>query len=326
MIELRDYVAPALLDPQRPLVVLSHGMGQDSSALHGLLTDPLRPDLRGRYVGDAQLLVIHADTGAEYAATIAHREWVCAYTRQSGDTYFQVDRHLGFHGGAWKDGLHGQWDAHGTIGSVAFGSSCSDQLKITPIWRAINALLAASYDVDPAGRGGIKEHHRRFNRRIVCHIGFSRGEERRVRAPQAQCAMELFKLPKKRREEPLWFTDNVMRQYPLIDVGFDRAQAQAYLRSRNHPVCRPSLCRTCHWQDEAAVLHLARTEPDTFAYWVGAETRKRTGKPGTGRNYGVKGVLTLPQFLDRAIRMLGHLTTDQLFERVLNHSKVQSQA
>lgn len=307
----------------RPLVVLSHGMGQDSAAMLALLTDHDQPEVAQRYIGGAELLVIHADTGNEHAATVAYRDWVRTCCAARGIAYFQVDRDLGFHSGAWRGGLHGQWDAHGTINSVAFGSTCSDQLKIEPIWRAVNALLAEAFGIEPDRRAGLREHVARFGKRVDCLIGFGRGEEHRLDS-EARTTIQPTLLPPdvmKTRTRRKWFGETVRRIYPLIDLRVDRLDAQRYLRSRALPVPPPSLCRTCHWSDEAKVLHLSRTDPDTWSYWVEAEARKLREHPGKERNLGVKGAILLPAFLERAQRLYGNLSTDELYERVFSHGQ-----
>ncbi len=72
------------------------------------------------------------------------------------------------------------------------------------------------------------------------------------------------------------------------------------------------------------MLHLSRTEPDVFAYWVRAEARKLREHPSApGKpNYGAKGAILLPAFLQRAERLFGHLSTDELAAHVFSHGQV----
>lgn len=311
-----------LLDPTRPLVVLSHGMGQDSAAMLAAFTDEAQPEIRAKYIGDAaQLLVIHADTGAEHEETVRYRDWVRSYCELKGIVYFQVDRDLGFHSGDWVGGLQAQWDASNTIGSVAFPSTCSDRLKIQPIWHAVNRILADSFGVSPKRKNGMYEHTRRFGRKIRSYLGIAKGEERRLDAvTRARLELRLFdELVEAPGIGDPWFDRNAVHQYPLIDLGIDRAGAQAYLRSRNHVVPRPSLCRFCHWKSKAELVHMARTLPDDLSYWLAAEERKMTLNAGSGQNHGVKGAQTLRSFLAEAEAEYGHLSTDELYGYVMTH-------
>lgn len=311
----------ALLDPERPVVVLSHGMGQDSAAALAAFTNPDEPEIRRRFVGDATLLVIHSDTGAEHPETIAYRSWVRDYCAAHGAVYFQVDRDLGFHTGHAVNGLHGMWDATNTISSVAFPSTCSDRLKITPIWHAINRILADSFDVPDARKNGIYEYMARFGKRLRSYLNFAKGEEGRLDpVTRARFDLKLFdELVEAPPRGELWFDRNVSENYPLLELGIDRAAAQRYLRERGQPVPRPSLCTTCHWKSKQEVLHLQRTLPEYLAYWLMAEERKIAANPGKERNYGVKGAITLKQFLAEAEAEYGHLSTEELYEYVMTH-------
>ncbi len=308
------------LDPDRPIVVLSHGAGQDSAAMLALLYDDARPELQATYVGDRQLLVVHADTGAERPETVSYRGWIRHYCEAQSAVYFQIDRHLGFHSGHWAQGLHGQWDASDSIGSVAFGSVCSDRLKIGPIWKGVNAVLASLYGCAEEQRGGLYMHHKRFGV-IDCLIGFGAEEARRARRADKASQLPLFneRATQKKRQKKAdqrWFTATVRRRYPLIDLDINRPRAQAYLQERGLPIPLPSMCQTCHWADEASVALLDRTDPALMQYWIDAEARKRRHHPGNGKNLGVKGTISLPQFLARARSIYAALSTDDLKETI----------
>jgi hypothetical protein len=301
----------------RPLVVFSHGMGQDSAGILALLTDPARPEFRERYVGkDGSLLVIHCDTMDEHRETVEYRAWTRDYCAQRGIEYLELHPSDGFHAGAWTGGLIGQYRANNTIGSVGFPSTCSDQLKIQPQWKAINARLARELGVDPARKGGLYAHEKQFGR-VRCIIGFAAGEERRI---QTSAQIEL--IPKKTRQP--WYSRCVEPVYPLIDLGLDRGAVQSYLRERGLPVPRPSNCRRCFWKSAQELIHLERTDPAALEEWLELEANKlaawadRTAKSGA-RNSGVKGSQTLRAFLDDARAKYGHLTTEQLHEYVMSH-------
>jgi hypothetical protein len=300
----------------KPLVIFSHGMGQDSAAILAMLTDPAHPEWRERYIGTADLLVVHCDTLDEHAETVAFRSWTRAYCEAHDIAYRQIHPQDGFHTGAWTGGLIGQYRAHNTIGSVGYPSTCSDSLKISPQWNAVNAQLAIELNVRPARKGGLYAHRERFGP-VRCIIGFAAGEEHRIQADP-----QLSLLPKRDRRP--WYTRCVETAFPLIDLKIDRAGAQRYLRERGLPVPRPSNCRRCFWKSAQELLHLERTDPAALEEWLELEERKlaawadRTAAAGV-RNSGVKGATTLATFLANARTKYGHLTTEQLHEYVMSH-------
>jgi hypothetical protein len=294
-----------------PICILSHGMGQDSACLLSLLTDPNRPEVWERYVGGAELIVVHSDTGNEHQATVDYRTHVRDLCAEHGITYVQVDLEDGFHTGAWRFGLVGQWQANHTIGSAAYPATCSDSLKVQPIWKAINAFCGKRFGVSDYRKGGLKEHLRRYGA-IPTIIGIAKGEEKRIRA-----TAQLPLLPQE--EDTGWFATCVKRIYPLMDMGMDRAAAQAYLRSRNQPVPRPSNCQFCPYKSRQEVLHLARTDEKAFARWSELEDDKRRHNAAHPHNYGVKGKKMLREFYAEAERMYGHLTIEQLEAHVMSH-------
>jgi hypothetical protein len=231
------------LDPTRGICTLSSGIGQQSGALLGLLTDPSRADFYDKYVGDRNLVILHADTNNEHDDTIAYRAWTSSYCRERGIYFKTIYGSMGYHPGAWAGGLTAQWDAHSTVGSVAFPSTCSDSLKITPIYAYLADLMHELYGFRSGRKAEYYEYCDRFGEKLPVIIGFGRGEESRagiateVDRDQTSFidligAADVVQKPGRH----LWMDRTINKVYPLIDIGFDRSDVQAYLRSRNLPV------------------------------------------------------------------------------------------
>jgi hypothetical protein len=320
------------LDPNVPITLFSHGMGQDSAGIAALLYDPDRPALREQVLSGRQLLVVHSDTLAEHAYTVAYRKHARGFFAMHDVPYVELQPHDGFHSGGWRGGLLGQWDRNSTVGSAAFPASCSDSLKASPIWALVNELCGLLYGVDPhkhPGKNGLREHQRRFGK-LVCIIGFAKGEENR--RLDAGCNEQLELIPSEKKTVRKWLLECVERVTPLIDLGMDRAAIQAYLQSRGLPCPPPSNCWACPYKSRHETLFLLRTDPAAVELWRAIEKRKletwaapcaANGKA----NHGVKGRKTLDEFLDEAERLHGTMSTEALYEHVYSHGhKIPSKA
>lgn len=243
--------------------------------------------------------MITSDTGDEYQETREHLERKTQLLAERGVLHVHLTPELGFHSPAWPS-LHGQWARNNTIGGVAFHSTCSPNLKLEPINRFLNHLLARRY--------GYVERHGRSHKAALYGdaqddgplrvlIGFSAGEERRVcTAPQR------------------YVRDTIERVFPLIDLGLTRAGCQDVTRTLGHEVPFPSNCRSCHFASRWALLRLHRREPQAFEAWAAAEHRKLTHPKWQGtRNHGVfANNLTLRENLEEAHKTFGHLATKEL--------------
>ena len=160
----------------KPLTVLSFGGGQDSTAiLYRLLHDPMA---RARYA-PGELLVLMADTEDEYADTLAHVETIKALCAEKG-----VEFHVG--GEAWrrpswqKGGLRGFMQRSSTIIIKAQRKTCTDQLKLTPLYAFLDWWIAdrAGSTALAAKRGRGKFAIKRYvetQGKIQMLIGIARG-------------------------------------------------------------------------------------------------------------------------------------------------------
>ena len=237
----RDAMASGLLGPARPRVVLSYGMGADSTAL--LLQWIHEPRTRPCDLGE--LLVITAMTGDEWPATgrlVA--EHILPRLREHGIRWVQVARagatqadgitilddsrapatvHLG---GDWK--LSDEMLAAGTIPQVAGSRKCSAKAKG---W-VLDQFLAA----EMAGR------------RYQHVMGFEAAETRRA------------------TRDAGYDTAQRTGSYPLIAWGWDRRACEDYIRSVTGADWPKSACTycpfaLCNTAGRERVLAAYRAEP-----------------------------------------------------------------
>ncbi|HWQ32563.1 MAG TPA: hypothetical protein VNQ79_06750 [Blastocatellia bacterium] len=277
-----------------PLTVLSFGAGQDSTAiLYRLAYDS---EFRSRF-GKGCLLVLMADTGDEHRHTYAHVARVRRFCREQGIEFHFISRGQGFHSAAWAS-LHTQWERNETVGLKAGVKSCTDNLKIKVFYRFLCWWLQTRLAMPFTGSECLKHFARRYGKvRVI--IGFAKGEEHRITDPRAW------------KEQ--WKRESVTMLYPLIEVGWTRADCVDYIRSTGQPVPFPSNCRNCPYSSKLDLLWLFRNDRASYERWVAAEERKLRKFSGRGgRNNTVWGKKTLPEVLNEAISEFGHLSDEHL--------------
>jgi len=285
---------------QPALTVLSFGGGQDSTAILYLLAED--QEARAKYA-PGRLLVIMSDTGDEHQDTLEHVYRIKAYCQVRGIEFAWIRPGDGYHG-KWNEGMRAYHRAHGSIGSKAFPKTCTDNLKIQPIYRYLEAWVAREYGY-VAGRKAALKAFARDHGRIRVLLGIAKGEEKRVSPPETWTP---------------WRRLATEAGYPLLDLGLDRAACQAYIASRGHAVPPPSNCITCHFKSPIEILWTARKLPADFADWVALEAAKLKKWAEKGeKNLGVNGRKTLPQVLAEAEARYGHLTDAELDEYRMSH-------
>lgn len=292
-------ITPLLKIGQKPpLVVLSDGLGQDSAALRALLLDD--PAFRKRHLPDgADLLIVTGATGNEHQETDEYRARVEQLCRERDVQYLHVTPDLGFHSPAWQN-LHTQWERNFTVQSTVFPRTCSVNLKIAPIFLAINRIIAERYgyaeQVGRFRRAALYAYERDYGKLNVM-IGFSKGEERRIKPPPSG-----------------YMADTIHRTYPLIDLGLDRLGCQTTTRTLGHEVPFPSNCQNCPFHTKMDLVRLHRKAPASFDLWAHYEHRKLTSpKWAHTRNHTVFGNnLTLHENLEIGMKTYGTLSTEEL--------------
>lgn len=235
----------------------------------------------------------------EHPESDAFRERSEALCAERGVPFIHVTPDLGYHSPAWLT-LHTQWARNTTIMAARFPKTCSVGLKITPFYKALNAYLARTYGY-PAQAGRVSRAalyaYAQDHGPIPVMIGFSRGEERRVKpAPSG------------------FMTTTVNRIYPLIDLGLDRRGCQEGIRALGHEVPYPSNCMHCPFHSPLDLMRLHTKHPESFVLWAEFEHRKLTAeKWQSSRNHTVMcNDKTLWQNLDDAYAKYGVLSAEEL--------------
>lgn len=246
-----------------------------------------------------------SDTGDENQETYRHLEMLKDLCDARGEELHVLEAGDQYHSEAWPD-LTSQYRRNDTVGSKAFRKSCSSALKITPYYRWLEDFLAREYGTRHGKKSGLYEYPRLTGEKIRVIIGIAAGEEKRVAADKAV---------------PPWMTHNIERQYPLIDLGWDRKACQEYIRSLGYTPPPPSMCKRCPYSQRTDILLMSRKDPEAFAEWVelernklDAHARKYPDRPQE-KNHGVFGAgTTLPSVLEEAEREHGHLSLEELEE------------
>lgn len=292
---------------RRKLTVLSFGGGQDSTAiLYALAFDK---KFREYYAPD-DLLVVMSDTGNEHPMTYLHVILVQKFCADHGIEFIHLTPDMGFHKGNWRS-LEHYFDTYDLVMSVFFKKSCTDGLKIQPFYRHLNHWISQRYGIEEYGgpfrtkRALVTFAQRHGKVRVL--LGIAKGEESRV-GDDADIKAN-------------WQKRSVVREYPLIRLGWDRQACQEYIRGLGMSVPPPSNCMMCPFMDKVELLWLARKYPAMFQKWVGYEARKLEKFVHLGeRNYCVlHKTKRLPEVLADAEKQYGHWTMDQLERHRFSH-------
>lgn len=295
------------------LTVLSMGLGQESTAL--LLKYIYDQDFKKRYVGDGDFIVIFSDTGNEFPQTYAHGEKVKELCKKHRIPFYWLTPDMGFHGPTWPS-LQGQFERNRRVFSKIFPKSCTDNLKIKPFHRALDAHIGKTYQL-PHGHG-MRGHtsFAKYYGKINVWIGFAKGEESRMRT------------------EP--FTEKykqvaINHIYPLIDLGMGRKECQEYIKECGMEVPIPSNCMMCPFLLEQEIVYLHRFHPETLEQWAKYEADKiekdrLKGHPDE-KNLGVWGrwikdenrAFLLKDALRVALEKYGEWSDEQLIEYRWSH-------
>ena len=245
---------PALIEA--PLLVVSVGGGQDSTAIVYRLG--LDAAFRRKYAGDARILCVMSATGDEHDDTDAHVPVLRAFCESYDMEFVHLTFDMGFHSASWSTGLRGFYEAKNAIGSAAYPKTCSENLKIAPIYRYLARYIAVNIFGDEAlafRKTSLYLYEAAYGPLNVA-IGIALGEESRVAKAGAQpcvvcdgtgeniddTAMDglfrtlaaICRVCKGSGVKPprhKWMEDCVERVYPLIPERMDRAACQAYIES-----------------------------------------------------------------------------------------------
>jgi hypothetical protein len=285
------------------MTILSNGGGQDTTYL--IWRFAIDPDFRKRHVVEP-LLIIGADTGAEHPHTYANVKAMEAFCKDHGMYYVWVTPDLGFHPRSWQS-LTGQYKRNNSIGSAAFRQTCTDNLKVKVVDNYVESYLKLIlFDENPPPRKkAYYEYTRRYGQKIRLILGFAAKEESRTRQGN--------------KHDAKWKKDNVERHYPLIIEGIDRQAAIDFNEQHIPWKVWPSNCMICFYSSDQEILWLYRFYPEVFADWVAMEQAKINKYAGKEKNFGVYGKITLQQKLEKAQKLYGHMTDEELNEYKFSH-------
>lgn len=308
------------------LTVLSLGAGQDSTYLfYRYIYDP---KFRRKYApGD--FIVIMSDTGDEHKQTYNHVRYLQRIAKKHDVPFYFLTNDMGYHSDSWLT-LIVQYHRNKTCGMKAGGKkTCSYNLKIRPIYRFLSDHVAKTY-LEPEGFETGPGKYGNYTdlvafagvySKVRMLIGIAKGEESRIEKAQ-DCVVGK------------WMSLAVDRQYPLIDLGLDRAGCQQGIEDYGHPIPMPSNCRRCPFISEAELLWQYRFDRAAFEEWVDMEDTKiaydvirprskknqeRLAAGETIPSNGVFGKRRLMEVLTDAERKFGHMTDKELHEYKMSH-------
>lgn len=293
------------------LSVLSFGAGQDSTAI--LYRIALDPEFRSSLIGENRFIVVFSDTGCEHPETYTHLDFIKEFCRDHQIEFFHLTPGDEFHSPAWTS-LEDQFSRNNSIAMKKM-KSCTDQLKIRPIYRFLDSFVHSwmKYDLKNSDYG--KKSLVKFsqeNGKIQMIIGIAKGEEKRVEKAK------MFD-----DKAPGWMKSSIEKMYPLIThLGLDRQGCQEYMRSTGLPVPAPSNCMMCPYISLQELLLLSRKNPEVMKRWIAyeeAKLQKDAEKTGERLN-GVFGTKkTLVQKIQEAEEKFGSMSMKELEDYRFSH-------
>jgi 3'-phosphoadenosine 5'-phosphosulfate sulfotransferase (PAPS reductase)/FAD synthetase len=286
------------------LTVLSFGGGQDSYAiLLKLLNDKA---YRKKYAPE-ELIVLMSDTGNEHDETYILVEKAKTLCWDNGVEFELISNKSSYFPNSWKGGLIDFYERGNRVGSKCFPKTCTDNLKIKPIYNFLDRYIYHKYGMTKYGRKqAIKEFAVKYGK-IDVLIGIARKEEKRASS----------------NEESIhkWMQSSINKVYPLIEEGLDRQGCQDYIVSVGQEVPLPSNCILCPFMSLQELLYLSRVMPKWYKKWVQIEQNKIDANTHVGpdKNMGVWGKDLLPKILIKAKLKYGYMTDEELFEYKMSH-------
>jgi hypothetical protein len=282
------------------ITVVSFGAGQESMWLLDKLC--WEPEFR-KIHAPGKLLVVGSDTGEEHPHTLKAVEYAKLLCKRFGIEFQWVTPDMGFHPNNWQT-LSGQYKRNSTIGSAAFIQTCTANLKVTVVNNYTEHWLQQmGYD------GGNKKSYylaAAEHGKLRLILGFAKGEEHRTTNGD--------------KYDPVWKKKCMERYYPLIKLGVDRQKCIDDNAVNIRLKIWPSNCMICFYQSDQEILWLYRNYPDKFKDWVGMEKAKLKKFAEKGeKNFGVYGKITLMQKLEKAQKLYGHWTDEQLNDYKFSH-------
>lgn len=256
--------------PVRPPLVVSYGVGLDSTAmLVEMHNRGIRPDL-----------ILFSDTGGEKPETYAYLDVINAWLVSVGFPTVTVVRYEPAR--APYTTLEGKCLANETLPSLAFGGhSCALVFKRDVMVKYLKAWAPAQAAV---ARG----------EKIVKAIGYDASKADLRRRAKADRATERLRLQVSERtacgQDPLadqWEIANCTFAYYLQDWGLERAALAAIILAAGLPLPVKSACFFCPASHPAEVVQLRLDHPELYERAVTMERRAREGRHGLAKKAGL---------------------------------------
>jgi 3'-phosphoadenosine 5'-phosphosulfate sulfotransferase (PAPS reductase)/FAD synthetase len=299
--------------PENTLTTLSFGGGQDSSVLLEMYIEN-HNGFRERFAPN-DFIVVMADTGDEFKQTYLHVAECQKRCESEGIPFFFITKDMGYHSQSWLSLTH-FYRTKKTIGSSAFPSTCTDRLKIQPIYNFLEDYLSEKYGVQKGRKKGFYEFAKTYGK-ISMLIGFAAKEEKRVG----------------KTDPNVYRNATVEKHYPLIELGYDRAACQDFLHKRGMEVM-PSNCKRCHYMSKEEIEYMRRFFPEDLDEWIYLEqakidnnthknavivTDKKGKKKVVNKNLGVYGKKLLPQVILEAKEKFQDWSDERIVEYRYSH-------
>jgi hypothetical protein len=291
--------------PDLPLSILSFGAGQDSTfILYKLLRDQ---QYRSRYA-PGKLIVIMADTGNEHPFTYQHVKFCQQLCAEHGiEFYFLGDE---WRSKAWKGGLKGHYRRYDVVMGKSMGrKSCTDQLKIQPIYRFLATYVNNNFlngMFRPENKQSLKVFVERFGKVNVL-LGISAEEAaRRIDKTEVE-------------KMPVYMRICINKQYPLAEEGITRKDCQNGIIEMGLPLPYPSNCIWCPFLSKAEIVWLHRNLPDELEELKEREAAKLKKFSSKEKNFGVFGTKDIGVILEKALEEFGHMSDQELDEYKMSH-------
>jgi 3'-phosphoadenosine 5'-phosphosulfate sulfotransferase (PAPS reductase)/FAD synthetase len=286
----------------KKLTVLSYGGGQDSTAL--LLKAIHDNDFISKYIS-GDFLVVMADTGNEHQETIEYRAEIEKLCKARGIDFMFIDLDYNYTSPSWRGGLVKFYEDGNRIGSKAYPKTCTDKLKIIPIYNFLDEYIHAKYNTAKVGRKAAIKEFKAGGGTIDVLLGIAKGEEVRASTDEES--------PHK------WQRDCINKVYPLLELGMDRQACQDYIiKYMDIPI--PSNCILCPFMNDIELLHMHRFNRVWLAKWIELEAAKVAANLHMGeRNLGVWGKTLLPAKVDEVLKKYGHMEDAELIEYKMSH-------
>lgn len=283
------------------LTMLSFGGGQDSTAiLYKLLYDK---DFRVKYA-PGNLIVVMADTKNEHVETNLHVKEIEKLCKKHMVPFYFISPEE-YASGQWKGGYVSFLEVGNRIGSKCFPKTCTDKLKIQPIYKFLEDYVHAFYRTEMHGRKRAIKEFVRGNGKIDVLLGIAAGEEKRASTNE---------------ESPsVWMRECINKVYPLLDLCWDRKACQDYISKAGHVIPPPSNCILCPFMSYQELLYLARYNTQWYNKWVELEANKIKANSHVENNMGVWGKKLLPEALKIAENKFGDMTYEELREYKMSH-------